>query len=182
MSTKSFGRFRFNPIPDIAGIQFDCNITEDHTVESQIASFPIEDGTLASDHIQLSPRELTLEGVISPYPASIFQAGGRLINLIDTAEIGNPMDKHIRGWESLRALWLSRRLFTCNTSIEKYKNMAVVAFRWTRDVETTNILRVMATLRQFNIVHVTFQTNLSDDVIDQAQGADHANMQGQEPL
>lgn len=62
------GRVQFKLNSGATLLTFDAAINEQHGRESQPTTFPVEDGSVISDHIILSAFELTLTGVVSDTP------------------------------------------------------------------------------------------------------------------
>lgn len=48
--------------------QFDAVINEQHTREATVTAFPVEGGQVVTDHIIVSPAEITVQGIITDSP------------------------------------------------------------------------------------------------------------------
>lgn len=57
-----------NPATNSDIISFDAVITESHQRESAATAFPIEDGSNITDHIFVSPFELSIQGIVTDTP------------------------------------------------------------------------------------------------------------------
>lgn len=68
---RSFGE-KLTPVAFLRGnsvlVSFDAVVQETHSVEAQPTAFPIEDGSTISDHVIRTPRELSLQGIITDTP------------------------------------------------------------------------------------------------------------------
>ncbi len=75
------GQFYIHPTDDF-NLFFELNATTSITLtqESTITSYPIEDGSQVSDNVVLSPRTVSLQGVIT----SVYQSGFRPIRIDHT--------------------------------------------------------------------------------------------------
>lgn len=52
----------------VGSIQFDLLLSENHTLESEVTSHPIENGANASDHVRNLPRKGSLMGLVTNHP------------------------------------------------------------------------------------------------------------------
>lgn len=48
--------------------QFDAVINEQHTREASVTAFPVEGGQVVTDHIIVSPAEITVQGIVTDSP------------------------------------------------------------------------------------------------------------------
>lgn len=64
-------------------LSLDACLNETHSRETQPTAFPVESGSLVSDHILVLPQELTLTGVISDNP--IYDSAAQIRSVLSSA-------------------------------------------------------------------------------------------------
>ena len=121
----------------VAAIELDALLNETTVMSSQITEYPVEDGTIVSDHITLDSERLTIEGVISG-AGSLFKA--ELINAKET----------------LRELHRTRELITIVTGVDLYEDFAIESCSIARNNEYGEQYQVELALRK--IKKVTLKT------------------------
>ena len=52
----------------IKGFPIDAAITEEHTYDSEVTSYPVESGSDITDNVRTLPIEITIEGLVSDNP------------------------------------------------------------------------------------------------------------------
>ena len=84
------------PSPKVGSIDLDVTIREEHRFSSRVTNYPIEDGTIISDHIINEPDVIVLVGLVTDTPLSIFapfnrsiDAFNRLIALHQSRQVGD---------------------------------------------------------------------------------------------
>ena len=95
----------------VAAIELDALLNETTVMSSQITEYPVEDGTIVSDHITLDSERLTIEGVISG-AGSLFGIKAGKAELINAKE-------------TLRELHRTRELITIVTGVDLYEDFAI---------------------------------------------------------
>ena len=68
------------PSPKIGSIDLDVTIREEHRFASRVTNYPVEDGTIVSDHIINEPDIVVLVGLVTDTPLSIFAPFNRSID------------------------------------------------------------------------------------------------------
>lgn len=63
--------------PRIGSIDLDVTITEQHNYNSRVTSYPVENGTILSDHIINEPDRLVLQALVTDTPLSILSLTNR---------------------------------------------------------------------------------------------------------
>ena len=101
----------FGTKTSIGSLELDALLTESTTLSSQITEYPIEDGSVISDHITQENETLSIEGVIT--------SAGTLFNL----SFGKA--KLIAAKETLRQLHRERALITIVTGLDVYTDFAI---------------------------------------------------------
>ncbi len=125
----------------IDGFELDVAVSEEHGFESDVTSYPIEDGSNTTDHVHNSPLTVTIEGVVSDTP----------IGAIRDTRAGTtlPSDDALAHLKRIRE---AREPVTIETSLGVYDNMVMTALTVPRDARTGHALRFTAAFTQVTIV------------------------------
>nr|DAS24541.1 MAG TPA: hypothetical protein [Caudoviricetes sp.] len=126
----------------VAAIELDALLNETTVMSSQITEYPVEDGTIVSDHITLDSERLTIEGVISG-AGSLFGIKAGKAELINAKE-------------TLRELHRTRELITIVTGVDLYEDFAIESCSIARNNEYGEQYQVELALRK--IKKVTLKT------------------------
>jgi hypothetical protein len=145
------------------GIDFDCFVSETHNRSADLTKFPIEDGSIISDHVVNNPIELTINGLKSAIGMTLY-------------DIKLP-DSHITAFEKINILMDDKELVRVVTSLKVYENMHISSFSVPRNKETANTLDFTMTLVQAKIVN----TLLTEVPNSQLGGDTTTNLQAQTP-
>jgi len=148
------------------GIRLPCDgvLAFDHTMESEITDSPVEDGSKISDSIIHAPREATLEGIVSDYPAKML--GGVLSGGLSGAGItgatdliGGPLGDLFGkerfsqiAFRTLEQAWETRTALTVITRMRPYDDMYIQRLSIPQTKATANTLRFSMRLRQIKTV------------------------------
>lgn len=112
-------------VSDNAGtITFDTMVSEEHKFTSRVTYFPVERGTIVSDHIINQPDVIILSGLISDTPLNIFF----------------PSDRSTTAFNQLLELHYRRTPVKVITGIKVYENMAIVSIDVPRTIATGQTL------------------------------------------
>lgn len=65
----------------VDSIKFDLLLDEQHSMESEVTSHPVEDGSQINDHIQIKPRKGSLTGFVTNHPFVVGYNGGLPANI-----------------------------------------------------------------------------------------------------
>lgn len=126
----------------IGVLELDALLTENTSLRSQITEYPVEDGSVVSDHITQEAEMLSIEGVIT--------GAGTLFN------IAAGKAKLIAAKEALRQLHQDRTLLTITTGIDIYTDFAIESCEINRTADGGEKLDVSLTLKK--IKKVTLRT------------------------
>lgn len=134
------------------GIVIDATLSEDHKSSCEVTRNPIEDGSDVTDHVQMKPVELTLNGVISDSPLGYAIIGNiqNLVRSVETLFTKNSLSIEI--YNKLLNLQNSRRPFTVITGLKRYTNMIMEDLTVPRDVATGASLHFTASLKEVKII------------------------------
>lgn len=122
----------------IGVLELDALLTESTALSSQITEYPVEDGTVISDHITQESERLSLSGVIT--------GAGTLFN------VGLGKYKLISAKETLRELHANRELITIVTGLDVYQDFAIESIEIERNSDDGERLNITAEFRKINKV------------------------------
>ncbi|EOX4865102.1 TPA: phage baseplate protein [Haemophilus influenzae] len=122
----------------IGVLELDALLTENTSLSSQITEYPIEDGTVISDHITRESERLSLSGVIT--------GTGTLFN------VGLGKYKLIAAKETLRELHAKRELVTIVTGLDVYEDFAIESLEIERNSDDGERLNISAEFRKIQKV------------------------------
>ena len=109
---------------EIGSITFDNTISEEYKFSSNVTSYPVERGTVVSDHIMNMPDTIILTGLVTDTPLSVFATFNRSISVFNSL-----IDLHER-----------REVVTVQTGLKRYDNMAITSIDVPRTVKTGQTL------------------------------------------
>ncbi len=118
---KIFGKYQ---TMQIGTITFDNTISENYFYTSRITAYPVESGTIISDHIVNLPDRIVLSGLVTDTPFNIFAQGAR----------------SIATFNALIALHQNRTPVSVQTGLKSYDNMAIVSLEVPRTLKTGQTL------------------------------------------
>lgn len=104
----------------IGTVIFDTTVMEEHKFSSRITNYPIENGTIISDHIINDPDSISLSGIVSDTPINILASSNRSID----------------AFNKLVDLHRKREVFDVVTGIRVYRNMAITTLNIPRNIKT----------------------------------------------
>lgn len=122
----------------IGALELDALVSENTSLKSQITEYPIEDGSVISDHISQESETLSIEGVIT--------GAGTLFN------ISAGKSKLIAAKEALRGLHKKRELVTIVTGVDVYEDFAIGSCEINRNADDGERLNVNLTLKKIEKV------------------------------
>jgi hypothetical protein len=139
-------------------VQFDATISETHTNEVEVTSYPVEEGADRNDHIRKLPRSVQLEGVISDTPI-VF-----LSSFFSTTPVGTIVglgskEKFIPGqkksktrvddaYNALLKMQNDGAFVDVSTTLAQYDNMVIKSISVTRDASKGKILSCQLSLQE----------------------------------
>jgi len=139
-------------IGGVAGIVIDATVTEEHKTSCDLTENPVEDGAKITDHVQLKPAELTIEGVITDTPLG-YAIIGNIQNIVrSVSTLFGKSSRSIDAYNDLLALQKSRRPFTVVTGLKRYENMILTELSVPRTVDTGKSLHFRAVMKEIRIV------------------------------
>lgn len=139
---------------------------ENHEMISEVTEFPIEDGSLISDHIIKKGKTLKLTGMISDDPITILQTGflERSSSVIPQSlkskfgfgisGINGKPSKD--GFDRFEEIHDNNIIVEIVTGLKKYDTMVMLELNMPRTSRTVRSLQFTATFKQINIVSTDF--------------------------
>jgi len=156
--SKIFGQYEQMTV---GSITFDNTISEEYSFSSRVTSYPVERGSIISDHIFNMPDTVTLTGLVTDTPLNVLATFNRSISVFN----------------SLIALHERREVVTVQTGLKRYENMAITSLNVPRTIKTGQTLTFTIELQRiifsdlidiardpFNI-QAGFQTTRSNQII-----------------
>lgn len=95
----------------VGTVTFDTMVTEEHRFSSRVTYYPVESGTIVSDHIVNEPDIVVLSGLVTDTPLNIL-AG---------------FNRSIAAFNALIQIHQRRQVVDIVTGIKVYKNMAITS-------------------------------------------------------
>lgn len=134
----------------------DAALSEDHTLDSEVTSFPVERGAEITDHVRPLPRTITIEGVVSDTPLGLAAIAREDRAVIASADetLADRVLPSIEAFTFLERVYEARQPVTITTSLRVYENMVMESLSIPRTATTGDALRFTATFRQIRIVDV----------------------------
>lgn len=104
----------------IGGVFLDATLTEDHTYNARVTSYPVENGMIISDHIINEPETVRITGIVSDTPINIL------------SQFNRSTDAFLR---LVRIHDLKERI-TVVTGIKVYTDMVMTSLQVPRNIQT----------------------------------------------
>lgn len=121
----------------IGTLTLDVTLNEIHNRNSEVTEFPIERGSIISDHVLLRPKTLQIVGFVSDTPVSSYGFS-----------LGN--SRASSAFLQLEGLWQLRIPFVVISQLAVYRNMVIEDLRIPKTNESA--LRFNCVLKQLNLV------------------------------
>ena len=161
---------------EISGFTLDATLQETHNLEAETTDHAVEDGSLITDHVDVKPRQITIEGVVSDTPLNFgasLQGAGAIAGQVVGSKIGGTIGRQAgaigagaliglllnrsgsptkNAYDHFRNLQETRIPFTVITGLNRYENMVLTSLTVSKDTSTGKSLRFSATCKQIRIV------------------------------
>ena len=109
---------------EFGSVTFDTVVQEDHRYSSRVTHYPVEFGTIISDHIIKEPDVVILSGLISDTPLNILA----------------PFNRSNAAFNQLVLLQARRVVLDVVTGIKVYRNMTITQLDVPRNIKTGQTL------------------------------------------
>lgn len=113
----------------------DVTLQESHEFGARATDWPVEEGTVITDHVRLEPRALTIEGFVTDTPIAF-------------TSVGNV--RSATGFEILEQLWEARTPFIVVSQLRYYENMIIESLVIPKNRESA--LRFTCNMREVVLV------------------------------
>lgn len=127
---------------------FDCVIRESHHSELTVTDNPVETGVVISDHAFMGPLGLTIEADVGDVWLHAKDANGNPVPDV----WGSPAGRSVSAFSMMQGLQASAVPFAIQTGLKFYENMLITTLDVDQDVETANVARFRAQLREVQFV------------------------------
>lgn len=139
----------------VGDLTIEATLSEQHSMTATVSKFPVEGGSIVSDHIVNDPEKVTLEGFISNTP------------------LGSDPDNFAQdAFDQLKKMWEARELLDIVTQFKVYTDMAITDISVPLNNKTGQAIQFTVDLikiKKVNATAVTVYTEtLSTTVADQA--------------
>lgn len=124
----------------IGALELDAMLTESTSLRSQITEYPVEDGTVISDHITKEAETLSINGVITGAGTLFSPSFGKVKLLVAK--------------EALRELHNARELVTVVSGLDVYQDFAIESLDIERNADDGERLNISAQLRKIQKVQL----------------------------
>lgn len=110
----------------------DANVSQSHVAANTVTEYPIESGSVVSDHVIRKPDTLSITGLISATPV----------------EGGDQVDKINSAYEKLLEIRNNRLPVYVSTPLHYYYNMILETLTVPRDAKTGSVFEFTAVFRE----------------------------------
>ena len=125
-------------------VVLDAAVAEVHSARASATRHPVESGSEITDHVQVAPLTVKIDGVISNYPAEVLASitySGR--------------DRAAEAYDSLLYKLLDGQICTIVTTLTTYDDMVLEVLDVQRDAKKGNALHFSAQAVQIRTVELT---------------------------
>lgn len=119
----------------IGSLSIEAVISENYSFTSTPTKFPIEDGSVVSDHIVAEPLSITIEGFISNTPVG-----------------QDPGNYAQETFNELYSMWQDKQLVDVEALYVTYKNMCITSIAIPRNAQTGQAIHFTCQLTQIKVV------------------------------
>ena len=127
-------------IDGIGVVAIDVRLSESHDFESTVTSFPVEDGSVISDHILVTPFTVSVEGLVSNSPLSESE----------NVTVGRRSDN---AFEMLLSANRQKKMVTLLTSLAVYRGV-LTNISFPKDASTGDAILFRATVKEIKFATV----------------------------
>lgn len=124
---------------NIRNIPVDATQSETHQIRVALTEHPLETGESVTDHIRRLPDEITIEGIFSNSPISVFDFSQRQL-------AGESHTERALGF--FEELANKKRLVNIDNRFKGYRNMVCTGVNFTRRSNQADQIRFSANFRQ----------------------------------
>lgn len=149
------------PKAKIGTITVDAAVSIKHSIGSTPTRNPVEDGAKVTDHVELEPQTVSIQGVISDTPLDFNILNdiikGDLKNIQKNFMDGvnstlNKTSRSVEQYQALMELWKTRQPFQVITGFKVYDNMILTRLDVDQSATTGKAMHFSADLEEIRIV------------------------------
>lgn len=129
-------------------LEFDAVISEMHIGNAITSEHPVENGSDMTDHVQRTPEELQIVGLVSDTPIIIL-ASLRAEPAVSVG--GDPQNRVHDAYAFLKEVKDTGQLVSVSTTLRDYTNMVIVGLVVPRDKDKGRVLEASLTLKEILI-------------------------------
>jgi hypothetical protein len=115
----------------LGGLILDVLVSEEIELEAEVTRYPVEDGTIISDHITQGPERLRISGLVSTADVTAFAFVTSAVSLL-RGEDGPGATKLVDAIDLLRSMHKARALVTVSTGQMLYEDMGFTRLKAVR--------------------------------------------------
>lgn len=142
--------------PPLAFLVFDGSINESYRSPVRVTQHPVEEGADITDHVQVLPRSITINGIISDSPLPLqtlsFEAFTSGLGSSALAETLGSATRSQLAYEELERIKNSRRPFEVVTGLDVFSPVVMSNLVVNRNARTGRALNFSMTVREIVIV------------------------------
>jgi hypothetical protein len=136
--------FTYNTIEkSIGGFVIDVFREEKYSFTAETTDIPLEDGSTASDHVVNKPCEIQISAFIGNAEFVVFDG---------PQQAGDPKERIRAAYYELQRLKTAGEPLTLVTGLDTFRNMVIVSYDISRDVETGSDLPFDMTFKEIRVV------------------------------
>lgn len=161
-------------------LEIEATLQESHAMRSEVADSPIESGATITDHVNVLPREISLDCIITNNPLTLESAiVGNVAGLVGgivgrasrnniaaavatgglaslatkiNSTIVNNNNRVQMALQKLQTAWEGAALITVDSGLTTYNNMIITGITFTRTAQTSGTLPFTVTMREVRLV------------------------------
>jgi hypothetical protein len=147
----------------IGELTLDATLQESYDYNNEVTAYPVEDGSIISDHIKLNPDEISITGFVTNTPASLFQRKNSEVNnnessffdyknlqrsgSVNNVELAHDILLNISG-RKIDGANTEPLLVTLVVGLRSFSNMAMTSLNIPRDSKMGETLHFTARFRK----------------------------------
>lgn len=126
---------------EVGELVLDASLSESHQYTSEVTQFPVEDGSVITDHIQNKPDQVSINGFVTNTPIRSFTEVAQSVDLVRPIGVSGRTELAL---ETLLNIHKLRVLVTIVTNLKAYKDMALTSLTIPRNAAIGDVLEFSA--------------------------------------
>lgn len=128
-------------------LEFDAALSETHTGNANVSDHPVENGVDMTDHIQRTPEELQIVGIVSDTPLLALASLRAEPSIVG----GDPQNRSQDAYGFLKGIKDAAQLVQVTTTLRDYASLAITGMSVVRDKDKSKIVELSLVLREIII-------------------------------